>query len=62
MIDSQQALIDSEAGAYLSMISGGMSDYDKVRIAYEFVVNNNDYVLDSDQNQNIQSSMMLLSI
>ena len=58
MIDSQQALIDSEAGAYLSMISGGMSNYDKVRIAYEFVVNNNDYVLDSDQNQNIQSSMI----
>lgn len=58
MIDAQQALIDSEAGAYLSMISPDMSDYDKVRIAYEFVVNNNDYVLDADQNQNIQSSMI----
>ena len=58
LIDSQQALIDSEAGAYLSMITSDMSDYDKVRIAYEFVVNNNDYVLDSDQNQNIQSSMI----
>lgn len=58
MIDSQQALIDSEAGTYLSMITNDMSDYDKVRIAYEFVVNNNDYVLDADQNQNIQSSMI----
>ena len=58
MIDSQQALIDSEAGAYLSLITNEMSDYDKVRVAYEFVVNNNDYVLDSDQNQNIQSSMI----
>ena len=57
-IDSQQALIDSEAGAYLSMISNDMNDYDKVRAAYEFVVNNNDYVLDSAQNQNIQSSMI----
>ena len=58
MIDSQQTMIDSEAGAYLSMISEDMSDYDKVRIAYEFVVNSNDYVLDSEQNQNIQSSMI----
>ena len=58
MIDSQQALIDSEAGAYLSMITSDMSDYDKVRIAFEFVVNNNDYVLDAEQNQNIQSSMI----
>ena len=57
-IDGQQALIDAEADRYLSMLYDGMSEYEKVLLAYQFVIDNTDYVLDAPDDQNIQSSMI----
>ena len=57
-IDGQQALIDAEADRYLSMLYEGMSEYEKVLLAYQFVIDNTDYVLDTPDDQNIQSSMI----
>ena len=57
-IDGQQVLIDAEANRYLSMLYEGMSDYEKVLLAYRFVIDNTDYVLGAPDDQNIQSSMI----
>lgn len=57
-IDGQQALIDAETDKYLSMLYDGMSEYEKVFLAYQFVIDNTDYVLDAPDDQNIQSSMI----
>ena len=54
-IDSIQAVIDAAVQEYLASIPEGASDYQKVKLAYEYVINTTDYVLDSAQNQNIQS-------
>lgn len=54
-IDAVQAQIDGAAGAWVSSLAGDASTYDKVRSAYEWVIDNTDYDLSSDQNQNIQS-------
>ena len=54
-IDSIQAVIDEAAEEYLSSIPEGASDYQKVRLAYEYIINTTDYDLNSTQNQNIQS-------
>ena len=39
-IDSQQAMIEAEAAGYLGQIYDGMSEYEKVRLAYEYVIRN----------------------
>ncbi len=57
-IDSQQAMIEAEAAGYLGQIYDGMSEYEKVRLAYEYVIRNTDYVMGAPQSQNIQSSMI----
>ena len=57
-IDSQQAMIEAEAAGYLEQIYDGMSEYEKVRLAYEYVIRNTDYVMGAPQSQNIQSSMI----
>ena len=57
-IDSQQALIEAEAAGYLGQLYDGMSEYEKVRLAYEYVIRNTDYVMGAQQSQNIQSSMI----
>ena len=54
-IDATQAAIDAEAAKYLAQIPAGAGDYDKVRLAYEWLIENTEYVADSAQNQNIQS-------
>ncbi len=54
-IDSVQAAIDAEAAKYLAQIPAGAGEYDKVKLAYEWLIENTEYVSDSAQNQNIQS-------
>ena len=57
-IDGQRALIEEEANRYLTQLYDGMSEYEKVFLAYQFVIDNTDYVLDAPDDQNIQSSMI----
>lgn len=57
-IDGQQVLIEEEANRYLTQLYEGMSEYEKVFLAYQFVIDNTDYVLDAPDDQNIQSSMI----
>ena len=57
-IDGQQALIDEEADRYLSQLYEGMSEYEKVLLAYQFVIDSNDYVYGAPNAQNLQSSMI----
>ena len=57
-IEGQQVLINEEADRYLSMLYEGMSEYEKVLLAYQFVIENTDYVLNAPDDQNIQSSMI----
>lgn len=57
-IDSQKAMIEAEAAGYLNQLYDGMSEYEKVRLAYEYVIRNTDYVMGAPQSQNIQSSMI----
>lgn len=54
-IDGIQQQIDAETNAWLAALPAGASDYDKVRSAYEWVIQNTDYDQSSSQNQNIQS-------
>lgn len=54
-IDATQTAIDAEAAKYLAQIPAGAGDYDKVKLAYEWLIENTEYVSDSAQNQNIQS-------
>ena len=57
-IDGQQALIEEEADRYLSLLYEGMSEYEKVLLAYQFVIDNTDYVPGVPNGQNLQSSMI----
>ena len=57
-IEGQQALINEEADRYFSMLYEGMSDYEKVLLAYQFVIDRTDYVREAADDQNIQSSMI----
>lgn len=54
-IESTASRIEAAADEYLAQIPDGAGDYDKARIAYEYIVNNTEYVSGSAQNQNIQS-------
>ncbi len=47
--------IEDTAAMYLGSLPEDASDYQKVRTAYEFIINITDYSADSPQNQNIQS-------
>ena len=57
-IDYLNSLIEEEAERYLQELDPDASDYDKVKAAYEFVINNVSYSIDAEQGQNIQSSMI----
>lgn len=50
--------MEEEAERYLSQIYEGMSDYEKVLLAYRFVIDNTDYVSGVPNSQNLQSSMI----
>lgn len=54
-IETVQGKIDAAVRAYYATIPEGASTYDKVRLAYEFVILNTDYSFASRQNQNVQS-------
>ena len=54
-IEDCQSSIDQACADYLALLPEGASTYDKVRIAYEYVINDCDYGFDSDQNQNVLS-------
>lgn len=57
-IEYLSSLIEEEADRYLEGLSPDSSDYDKVKSAYEFVINNVSYDIDAVQGQNLQSSMI----
>ena len=57
-IAHQADLIEWEADKYLQGLAPDASDYDKVKAAYEFVINNVSYDIDAPQGQNLQSSMI----
>ena len=57
-IDSLREQIEAEADRYLQELSADASDYEKVKKAYEFVINNVSYDIYADQSQNLVSSMI----
>jgi hypothetical protein len=54
-IDSIRSQIEAAADGFLSGIQEGWGEYDIVKYAYEWVIYNTDYQIDSSQDQNIQS-------
>ncbi|MDO4619821.1 MAG: transglutaminase domain-containing protein [Lachnospiraceae bacterium] len=54
-IDGIQARIEEKVQEYLKQIPEGASEYEKVRLAYEYVIGITDYSLASEHNQNIMS-------
>ena len=57
-IDNLADLIEEEADRYLKELSPDATEYDKVKTAYEFVINNVSYDIEAEQGQNLQSSMI----
>ena len=57
-IDDLNALIEDEADRYLEGLAPDATEYDKVRHAYEFVIDNVSYDINAAQGQNLQSSMI----
>ena len=57
-IDYLADLIEEEADRYLQGLSPDATEYDKVKAAYEFVINNVSYDIAAAQGQNLQSSMI----
>lgn len=55
--DLKQSEIDSAVQECLSGISGDMSEYDKIKYIFEYLVNTVDYDLNASDNQNIYSSL-----
>lgn len=53
-IEKEQQAI-AAAAAILNGMPGGMSEYDKVKYVYEYLVRNTEYDINSEQNQNILS-------
>ena len=53
--ETTQAQIDSVVTEWLSGVSLNASDYDKVKYVFETLINKVDYVVDSENNQNIIS-------
>lgn len=54
-IDGIESRIEQKVQEYLSMIPEGADDYEKVRLAYKYIIDTTDYDLESEDNQNIQS-------
>ena len=54
-IGSIRSVIEDKVAEYLYSLPEDASDYEKVKMAYEYVIRTTDYVSDSPQNQNIQS-------
>ncbi|MBR4580556.1 MAG: hypothetical protein IKO32_04920 [Lachnospiraceae bacterium] len=61
MTESEEAAFQKKIDEYVKEYKAGMkadaSDYAKVKYTYEYLINNTDYVLDSEYNQNICSVM-----
>jgi hypothetical protein len=55
---SAQTKIDQYTLSFLTGISKKAPDYDKVKYTYEYLINNTEYVLNSQENQNICSVMI----
>lgn len=55
--DQKQAEIDSAVQECFTGISGDMSEYDKIKYVFEYLVNTVDYNLDAPDNQTIYSSL-----
>lgn len=54
-ISAAQAEIDAYVNTCLAGISPGMSEYDKVKYVYDYLINNTEYDLNAQDNQNICS-------
>ena len=54
-IDSVQSVIDAATQEYISMLPENASSYEKVKIAYDYVIRKADYMINAPQAQNIQS-------
>jgi len=54
-IREKQQIVDGYVAECLSGVSQGASDYEKVRYVYEYLINDNTYDLESENNQNILS-------
>lgn len=54
-IEGIRSQIEAAAAGFISQIQEGWGEYDIVKSAYEWVISNTDYQLDSAQDQNIQS-------
>lgn len=57
-IDQVQQQIETAAQAYLDHAVNAPSKYEQVKLAYDFIINQTEYQLDSVQNQNIQSVLV----
>ena len=61
LTESEEAAFQKKIDEYVKEYKAGMkadaSDYAKVKYTYEYLINNTDYVLDSEYNQNICSVM-----
>lgn len=55
---SAKIMIDEYCSQFMVGISKTASEYDKVKYTYEYLINNTEYVLESQENQNICSVMI----
>ena len=56
--DKRQAEIEAARAECFSGLSGDMSEYDKIKYVFEYLVNTVDYNLDAPDNQNIYSALV----
>ena len=52
---AMQAEIDEAVEAFLASVEPGLSEYDLVRVVYEYIISTTEYDLESTDNQNIYS-------
>lgn len=55
---SRQKEIDHITNSFLRQLNSEMSDYDKIKSVYEYVIESTDYVTGAPDNQNIYSSIV----
>ena len=53
-----QARIEEAADACISLIPEGASEYDRIRMVYEYLIDTTEYDINSPDNQNIQSVLL----
>ena len=56
--DKRRLALEAAADECISRIPEDASDYDRIRMVYEYIIDTVDYVSDSPNNQNIQSALL----